>query len=360
MSPSFDPTFPFLKSLDIPPAWEDAAQQFLKTSGVTMVLGGPDVGKSTLCQYLVYRAYASGEPAALVDLDLGQSHLGPPASLGLGLFPPRLPGDRGLFPEGLYFIGQTSPVGAVLEVAVGCRVLADQARATGVKRLVINTSGLVRGFAAHRLKQAQVELLRPQLLLALDREEELKPLLRTLRHAAPTLYLPVSARAVRRGFEERRMYREERFRRYLEKGRPLDLPLRDFVWLGHPLGWSEPLSRGELSRWSKVLGKEVLYGVVGDSRLTLVVDQPGTCLPSPESRERPHLMGRSALEQHLVGLWDASRHTLALGVMLPSAWQEGRVQVFTPLPSSRASEVKFLSLGRLKLSLTGRELASTA
>lgn len=360
MSSRSDSTFPFFKNLDITPAWEDAAQRFLETAGVTLVLGGPDAGKSTLCQYLVSRAYAAGEPVALVDLDLGQSHLGPPGALGLGLFPPRFPGDRSLFPEGLYFIGQTSPVGAILEVAVGCRVLVDLARAQGVGRVVINTSGLVRGVAAHRLKQAEVELLQPQLLLALDREGELSPLLRTLGHGSQTLLLPVSSRAVRRSFEERRRYREERFRRYLEQAQPLDFFLKEVVWQGPLLGWGEPLSPGDLNRWGTILGQPALYGVAGDSRVTLLMDHPAPCLPSPASQEHLHLLGRSSLENHLMGLWDRFRRTLALGVLLPSSWQEGRIQVFTPLPGSRVPEVKFLSLGRLQLSLTGQELTVTA
>ena len=350
--------FPFLKHLVIPPAWEEAARRFLDTTGVTLVLGGPDTGKSTLCQYLVYRAYAAGEPVALVDLDLGQSHLGPPGALGLGLFPPRFPGDQGLFPEGLYFIGQTSPVGAILEVAVGSRVLVDQARAQGVRRLVVNTSGLVRGFAAHRLKRAEAELLKPQLLLALEREGELGPLLRTMDRSAITLSLPVSSRALRRGFEERRRYREERFRRYLAKARRLDLSLTELVWQGPPLGWGEPLSPPDLSRWSKILGEEVLYGVAGDARVILLLERPASCRPTPESPERLHLLDRSTLEHRLVGLWDRSRHTLALGVLLPSPWRQGTLQIMTPLPAAKIAEVRGLSLGRLKLSLSGRELVS--
>jgi polynucleotide 5'-hydroxyl-kinase GRC3/NOL9 len=358
MSPSSDPTFPFLKNLDISPAWEEAARRFLATTGVTLVLGGPDTGKSTLCQYLVYRAYVAGEAVALVDLDLGQSHLGPPGALGLGLFPPRFPGDQGLFPEGLYFVGQASPVGAILEVAVGSRVLVDQARAQGLQRLLVNTSGLVRGFAAHRLKQAEMDLLQPHLFLALEREGELGPLLRTLNHGSSNLILPVSPRARRRGFEERRLYREERFRRYWEKSQRLDLPLAEVVWYGPPLGWGEPLSPTDLNHWSNILAEQVLYGVAGDNRITLLVDHPATCLSSPESPEHLHLLGRSALEHHLVGLWDRFRQTLALGLLLPSPWRQGTLPVMTPWPVSRASEVKGLSLGRLKLSLTGRELTA--
>ena len=359
MALSPDPAFPFLKNLDIPPAWVEAARRFLMAAGVTLVLGAPDTGKSTLCQYLVYRAYVAGEPVALVDLDLGQSHLGPPGALGLGLFPPCFPGDQGLFPEGLYFIGQTSPVGAILEVAVGSRVLADQARSQGVHRLVVNTSGLVRGFAAHRLKRAEVELLQPELLLALDREAELGPLLRTLSHGTDTSLLPVSSRAVRRGPEERRLYRESRFRRYLARARVLDLPLSQVAWQGPPLGWGEPLTPADLAHWSKILGEQVLYGTAGDSRITLLMDGPASCLPSPESPQRLHLLDRSTLEHTLMGLWDGSRRTMALGLLLSSPWQEGTLKIMTPLPPSRASEVRSLSLGRLKLSLSGRELADT-
>jgi polynucleotide 5'-kinase involved in rRNA processing len=156
--------------------------------------------------------------------------------------------------------------------------------------------------------------------------------------------------------EERRLYRESRFRRYFEKGRRLDFTLAEVVWQGPPLGWGKSLPQGELSRWSAVLGEPVLYGVAGDTRTVLLMDRPAWRPPSPETQERLHLVDRPTLEHRLVGLWDGSRRTLALGLLLPSTWQEGRVQVFTPLPASRIPEVKRLSLGRLRLTLSGREL----
>lgn len=359
MSSDLDTTFPFLTNLDLPPAWQAAARRFLEEGGLTMVLGGPGSGKSTLCRYLIYRSYAAGEPVALVDLDLGQSHLGPPGALGLGLFPPRFPGDCGLFPEGLYFIGQTSPVGAVLEVAVGCRVLADQARAQGVDRLVVNTSGLISGPAAWRLKQAEVELLQPTFLLALAQGRELTPLLRSLSQKNKILDLPVSSRAILRGPEDRRLYREGRFRRYFDQARPLDLSLSDIAWHGPPLGWGEPLAPAELDRWSAKLGEQVLYGVARDNQTVLLLDNLESCTPFPELQERVHLLSHSALEHHLVGLWDRSHRTLALGLLLPSSWREGCLRIWTPLPASQTSQVSSLSLGRLKLSLSGREMASS-
>lgn len=356
MAPDPDASLSFLKDLDLPSAWEKAARRFLETQGVTLVLGGVDTGKSTLCRYLVSQAYLAGEPVALVDLDLGQSHLGPPATLGLGLFPPRFPGDQGLFPEALYFIGQTSPVGAVLEVAVGCRVLVDEARARGVTRVLVNTSGLIQGPAAFRLKLAEMELLQPRLLLALSREAELDHLLRVMNTGGLTLTLPVSARARRKSLEERRALREARFRKYFARAQVLELPLDAVIWRGYPFGEGTPLSQEELRHWQRLLDVEVLYGVAGDRRLLLLVQELPPRSPPLELRAGMQLLTPAHLTHHLLGLWEAPHRTLALGVLLPSPWKEGRLRVWTPLPPDQLSRLRILTLGRLKVSLSGREL----
>jgi polynucleotide 5'-hydroxyl-kinase GRC3/NOL9 len=348
--------FPFLQHLDIPPAWEAAARRFLETPGVTMVLGGTDTGKSTLCTYLVYQAYRAGEPVGLLDLDLGQSHLGPPGTLGLNVFPPRLPGDTGLFPEALYFIGRTSPLGAVLEVAVGSRVLADEARTRGIMRLVVNTSGLIHGPAAHRLKLAQMELLRPSLIPALVRGQELAPLLHTTAEAHKTLLVPVSSRARRRSPEERRNYREQRFRDYFQKARILELSLASLVWRGYPFGWGLALAPAELRQWRRRVGTAVWCGTHSPGRVTLLVERLPPEPPGHDAGEVVHLVPLQELAQRLVGLWGAGHRTLALGLLEASPWRDGLLRVLTPLPSARAHEVVALSLGHLRLDNQGREL----
>ena len=338
--------FSFLAHLQILPEWEAVAQRFLELGGTVMVLGAMDTGKSTLSRYLVHRAYVAGQPAGLVDLDLGQSHLGPPACLGLGRFPPLVRGDDVLFPQGLYFIGQTSPLGAILEVAVGCRVLADQALSGGLQHLVVNTSGLVQGPGALRLKKAQVELLQPGLILALQQERELEPLLRGLGEitaapktpppfmarawgegeapdvATPTptltqpgegrkmpeegaqadkgppgrvglkeypqnsiwqiLRLPVSSRVSRRDPETRRFYREVRFRRYFQQAGELRLPWSSFTWEGLPLGQGWPLPPWRLQQLGQRLGVRVLSGVGQGRRAVLLTE---ATLPSPAAAE---------------------------------------------------------------------------
>jgi len=359
--------FPFLARLEVLPEWEDAARLFLAQGGAVMVLGAPDTGKSTLSRYLVYKSFAAGLPGALVDLDLGQSHLGPPTALGLGLFPPRLPGDNSLFPEGLYFIGQTSPVGSILEVAVGCRVLVEQAARRGVSRVVINTSGLVHGPGALRLKRAQVELLQPNFIWALQREQELEPLLLGLGGDADAgepsggwtvRRLPVSSRASRKAPEDRRRYREERFRRYFQEARRLSLPWRSLVWEGLPWGRGEPMPIEELQLIGKMIGVPVLYGETSGERKMLLVEEPPPGNLQLAPGESCHWLTWSGIHFRLVGLLDAARHTLALGLILPAPWNLEEMAFWTPLSPDAAARVHFLQVGKMRVSLTGKELAN--
>ncbi len=358
-------SFPFLAKIELLPEWRAAADAFLSRGGTCMVLGAPDTGKSTLSRYLVSRAYGAGRRVALVDLDVGQSHLGPPTTLGLGLYPPRLPGDGGLHPEACYFIGQTSPVGALLEVAVGCRVLVDLAAAQGVRRVVVNTSGLVQGPPAVRLKRAEVELLKPSLIFGLERGRELEPLLRHLACDQDLLRrLPVSSRVVRRSPEERRRYREERFRRYFEDARPLSLPWRPLVWEGLPLGRGRPLNSEILQELGLNLGARALYGESQGRLLVLLLEEaPAETLDAAfqerEGWEKMHWLSWPRLHYRLVGLLDAARRNLALGLILPYAWDPELLGLWTPLPEDEARRVRFLKVSRLRVTPEGQELGSS-
>ncbi len=237
-----------ISAIDLPPGWEAAAARVLSADGVVMILGGPDSGKSTLCRYVLGQAQAAGKPAALVDGDLGQSHLGPPATLGLNLYPPHAPDDSGLFPDALYFIGQTSPPGKMLELVVGLRRLAESSRSRGCQCIIVNTSGFIGGPSALRLKLAKAETLEPSLCIGLQRHKELEPLLAPLRQYCPkVITLPVSSQAQPKLYPQRHLYRQERFAAYFASACPRALHLDRVVWLGFPFGQGSPLPWGKNS-----------------------------------------------------------------------------------------------------------------
>lgn len=51
--------------------------------GVTMLVGGPDTGKTTLAKKMLAAAVELGMKAAYVDADVAQSTVGPPTCVGL-------------------------------------------------------------------------------------------------------------------------------------------------------------------------------------------------------------------------------------------------------------------------------------
>jgi len=167
-----------LTAIDLPPPWQEAAAAVLATAGVVLVVGGPDCGKSTFCRVVLAAARRQGQPLAFIDADLGQSHVGPPTTLGLKFFPPYPPDSLTHAADLLYFIGQTSPPGRLLEIVLGLQRLAAAARPR-CPLVLVNTSGLVSGPLAVRLKVAKAEALAPQLIIFLERREELAAVVAT-------------------------------------------------------------------------------------------------------------------------------------------------------------------------------------
>jgi polynucleotide 5'-hydroxyl-kinase GRC3/NOL9 len=351
-----------LSDMDLPPGWEAARASVLAADGLVLVLGGPDCGKSTFCRYVLGRAQATGKPIAFIDGDLGQSHLGPPATLGLNFYPPHAPDDSGLFPDALYFIGQTSPPGKMLELVVGLRRLAESARTRGCRRIIVNTSGFIGGPPALRLKLAKVETLEPRLILGLQRQEELEPIIAPLRQYGPeVLTLPVSSQAQPKLFTQRRLYRQERFAAYFSAACPRAVPLDTVVWLGFPFGQGPPLPGPKILQLSQLLATPVLHAEKIAGITIFIVESSLTeseiALAGQElGPEGMYWVNWGTLELRLVGLLDDKLLTLGLGLLLPSLWERRQIMVYTPLPSRLLDRVKFCRLGKIRLDLTGEEL----
>jgi polynucleotide 5'-hydroxyl-kinase GRC3/NOL9 len=200
---------------EILPAWKELGLEGL--NGILMVVGASDVGKSTFARYLFRRLCTSSAGVAYLDGDPGQSSLGPPTTMTLALaregestFPPCGPVWRG-------FVGSVSPAGHMLPVLTVAACLTGAARKAGAQVIIYDTTGLVdasRGGIA--LKLAKIDLLRPSVLLAIQRERELEPLLAPLRRSrrVRVVEFPPSPAARSRERDERQANRAERFAGY--------------------------------------------------------------------------------------------------------------------------------------------------
>jgi polynucleotide 5'-kinase involved in rRNA processing len=199
-------------------AYDEIVGRATRARGTTMLVGGLDTGKSTLARRIARGGLHEGLTAAILDADIGQSSVGPPSTVGLKLVREAsdLEPDALARADALAFVGTTSPQGHLLPLVSGSRLLLDLARGQGADLVVVDTTGLVSGVFGQILKFHKVGLLRPDLVVGLERGEELEPLLGVVRrfYAAEVAALPVPADVVATSVERRAALREESMRRY--------------------------------------------------------------------------------------------------------------------------------------------------
>jgi polynucleotide 5'-hydroxyl-kinase GRC3/NOL9 len=201
--------------------YDEVVERALASRGVTLLVGGLDSGKSTLASRIARASIEAGLEVGFLDADVGQSTVGPPATVGLRMC--RLLQD--LDPaslaraDRLAFVGATSPQGHLLPLVVGTRLLLDEARDQGADTVVTDTTGLVSGVYGQLLKFHKIAVLRPDLVVGLERGEELQPLLGVVRRffAAEVLTLRVHADVVPASVEQRATNREDSMRGYFQE-----------------------------------------------------------------------------------------------------------------------------------------------
>jgi len=215
--------------LDVPPEWEHIP--FTELTGTLLIIGAPDTGKSTFARYLYRRLCRTNahRQVAFVDGDIGQASLGPPTTMTLALGEPG--DDR--FPPGSHvyraFVGAVSPRRHMLPTVVAAHRLVWKAYMEGATTVVFDTTGMINPkHGGGELKRAKIELLRPTMIFALQRDSELEHILFPLRHSRRfrVIELPVSQAVKKRGILTRQMYRAERFRRYFHHAQPIAVEWR--------------------------------------------------------------------------------------------------------------------------------------
>jgi polynucleotide 5'-hydroxyl-kinase GRC3/NOL9 len=151
-----------------------ASLRSLPRGAVVLLLGEVDTGKSTLADNLVKRA--GFDRVALVDTDVGQGVLAPPAVMGAALVEP----DKPTSIIAMRFIGAVSPVRHMRDVCEGAQQLLNIVRRRDPEIVFVDTCGLVRGRIGVNLKLRLIRTLRPDVVLAVSRSGELDPILKSI------------------------------------------------------------------------------------------------------------------------------------------------------------------------------------
>ena len=221
--------------IHIPKGWLAATKIILqKSKGNILVLGASDRGKSVYSRYLVTQLREHGVSVAFVDADIGQKDIGLPATISLAHLNNSMAWGK-IKPDASYFVGAVSPMRHYLDMIVGTRAMFDLAQADFI---INNTTGLVHG-SGRILKSGQIESLRPDVIVTLEKERELDAIVNTHSHYR-FLRLSPSPYAKTKYSKARKHTREQLFKSYFSRASLITLNITQLTIQRLPLFCGKP------------------------------------------------------------------------------------------------------------------------
>jgi len=348
-------------TLKIPLEWRELVEELYDQPGPVLVIGAPGSGKTTYCRYFTDLLCRRKKRVAWIDADPGQPFIGPPSTISLTLYAEITDLLRRKNPMIMSFIGNTSPVGRLLEMISGLQKLIAQAQIQKPDLILINTCGLVNGGAARELKYHEIDMISPHHLIALQKGTEVEHLLAPHSHRAGLLIhrIPISPDARASTGEARRSFREQRFKEYFRGADFQEIALHDVGVHGPGLGTGERLGFRDINKISKIFQAIVIHAELSADRLFIIVEGEYAETELFTAKEQYNVrevmvLKRSELDHLLVGLNDDQNLCLGLGILRTIDLKELSLRVITPLKD--ISAVRHLSLGSLRVSPAGGEL----
>lgn len=348
-------------------AWMDAIDEILESGGRALLIGGVDTGKTTFCTLTANRAIEAGRKLVIVDADIGQSEIGPPACVGWSLVESPLRGLSDLTPGGLRFVGATAPRGNLLEHVTATRLALDAATmvdVSGPYLALIDTTGFIHGAAARRLKHAKLALLAPDHVIALQRGDECESLLAVLRNRDDVRVhrLPVPPVVTRKTPAFRAQRRAARFARAFESAEMRYYSFETVSLTGTWLGGGPAIAPHLLRFIANALRLRAFHAEERDRHLGIVTNGPahgesGLALVQEQFRAQAiTVTPASSLRHLLVGLSDHNDRMLGLGLIEAIDFRRQELGILTAIRAHAA--VKIIHFGLLRLDPSGKELGT--
>jgi polynucleotide 5'-kinase involved in rRNA processing len=215
------------------PDWADnTAQQLLSKDliqkGICLILGASDTGKTTLAEALA-KHLAKHRRVGIIDADIGQSHIGPPATVGWAVVDnPQIDFSK-LTVGGISFVGDITPVGHLLQLTAAITQCVQQV-SEAVELIIVDTPGFIYGPAAAALWWAVQRILKPKLILVVQRGDELNYILSGLRFFDLQLELVKSPPQIpSKSPQNRQSYRRSQFISYFRNAGPYNISLSNIA-----------------------------------------------------------------------------------------------------------------------------------
>jgi len=235
--------------------WLQLLEDLRQAPRRVMIVGPTDSGKTTLAGWLGDRL-AEVAPTGMVDADVGQSQIGPPATVGW-----RLAGSGHAH---CYFVGDVSPASRPATALSALLRAVRDAEAAGAAYTVIDTTGYIEGDGAVAFKTAKVEMLAPLDVLVIGDDRPARRLLKCWQNFTPARIrrLNTPDRLHVKTVMQRRQHRQQIFAAALADSNMRWISLDDKAILSSPAGPQRDTSGGLLLGFVDEMRRLVCLGLL--------------------------------------------------------------------------------------------------
>jgi len=254
------------------PEWLDFAEKIINEQLRKIIVLGPiDSGKSSVAVLLANMALNKGiKPVAIIDSDVGQADIGPPAFISVAKIENTIIWMRELKPAIMKFIGDIRPQYYVDKIINNVLDLLNRSfEKLKCKLVIIDTDGWIQDMYAIEYKFKLIERISPDAIIVLGKEYyNIFKRFEKLGIKVYELKTPLVVKT--RSRDERRKLRSEQYKKFLEESPVRRYELDNVVVLGNPLFEGEEVDVAQLS---STAGVPVLYATRLPDSIHMVVQQ---------------------------------------------------------------------------------------
>ncbi|MFQ3549258.1 MAG: Clp1/GlmU family protein [Armatimonadota bacterium] len=343
------------------PEWEDTIQKIINDPGVVMVIGESDCGKTSFCFQACKTAIENGLRVALVDADVGQSEIGAPCTIGMAFIDDIEKLEHRIKPDRIHFVGNTSPIGHMMECIIGTKTMVDSALSKGAELVMVDTTGLVSGFAGLKLKQCKVNLVRPKHLIGIQKRKEIERLLYPfLKVNWVKLHAVKSSPLIRtKPPEFRATRRQSNYHYHFSDSNG------HIIYLDEVSTWNTWYRTGRPLKWQYMkfletqLNCKVIHSEVSGRGIYVVTEnecivENMSLIENEFKTDQIKIVPSNYFNNLIIGLADENANTINVGLVQAVDFKQKFLYLLSP--TKTISYVKVLQFGSIKVSKDGQEL----
>ncbi|MEM2014739.1 MAG: Clp1/GlmU family protein [Candidatus Methanomethylicia archaeon] len=358
--------FEEIEEVLIPMEWRNIVTKVLefKKPLVIMILGTVESGKTTLCTFVANESFSKNYKTAVVDSDVGQSDLGPPATIGVGFLEREITFLSEIPLFDIFFAGSTSPKEVYERILLSTRKAVDRALENGAEVIVVNTDGWISDMDAKKFKTSLILSIEPNVILCIQRYGELESILKAFKNFSSIniFRLPPAKITKTKSKEERKLLREHAFARLFSDAKVISLNINRLSFLYSVFGSGLQITNNSLREYESTLNIPIVYGESSTDFVFLVckgslneekIKNMKNILSSKNDKITPIIVDENFAKNILVGLFDSNHKFLGLGIIMDIDFYKRTIDIFTNVKESNVCTVAF---GNIKLSEDGREI----